>query len=72
MAWQKQLESEDPEFMKEVKVNLLKKITIVMDHLEIIINDPTSSPYEKAKAQEELGKRKTQYDRLNYKYNNND
>jgi len=72
MAWQKKLESEDPEFMKDVKINLLEKIPMVIDHLENIINDPESSPYEKAEAQEELEKRKAQYNRLNYKYKNND
>ncbi len=70
MAWQKELESEDSEFMKDVKIDLIGKLEKVIDHLREEINNPNSSQYQKKEAEEELEKRIIQYDRLLSKYKN--
>lgn len=70
MAWQKELESEDSEFMKDVKIDLIGKLEKVLNHLKEEINNPNSSQYQKEVAQEELEKRITQQNRLLSKYKN--
>lgn len=72
MAWQKELESEDPKFMKDVKISLIPKIEKVIYHLKDIIKNSSSSSIEKFNAEQELDRRITQYDRLLEKYKNND
>lgn len=72
IAWQKQLESEDPEFMKDVKLSLLPKLEEVINHLQEIVNNPASSSKAKFDAQGELDRRITQQNRILEKYKNND